>query len=58
MGVICGAWTVPGVKQAADHASDIAGCFGPPDHDVMIRILSERIRDNRFLRLVRMSVVT
>jgi group II intron reverse transcriptase/maturase len=32
---------------------DIADCFGSLDHDVMIRILSERIRDNRFLRLVR-----
>jgi group II intron reverse transcriptase/maturase len=32
---------------------DIADCFGSLDHDVMIRILSEKIHDNRFLRLVR-----
>ena len=32
---------------------DIADCFGSLDHDVMIRILAEKIHDNRFLRLVR-----
>jgi group II intron reverse transcriptase/maturase len=32
---------------------DISDCFGSFDHEVMIRILSEKIRDNRFLRLVR-----
>ncbi|MBB6174269.1 group II intron reverse transcriptase/maturase [Nocardiopsis mwathae] len=32
---------------------DIADCFGSFDHDVMIAILSEKIHDNRFLRLVR-----
>jgi group II intron reverse transcriptase/maturase len=32
---------------------DIADCFGSLDHDVMIRILSEKIHGNRFLRLVR-----
>ncbi|HEX5303381.1 MAG TPA: reverse transcriptase domain-containing protein [Streptosporangiaceae bacterium] len=32
--------------------ADIADCFGSLDHDVMIRILSEKIRDNRFLRLI------
>ena len=32
---------------------DIADCFGSLDHDVMVRILAERIHDNRFLRLVR-----
>ena len=32
---------------------DIADCFGAFDHDVMIGALSERIHDNRFLRLVR-----
>ena len=31
---------------------DIADCFGSLDHDVMIRILSEKIHDNRFLRLI------
>jgi len=32
---------------------DISDCFGSLDHDVMVSILAERIRDNRFLRLVR-----
>jgi group II intron reverse transcriptase/maturase len=32
---------------------DIADCFGSLDHDVMLSILAEHIRDNRFLRLVR-----
>jgi group II intron reverse transcriptase/maturase len=32
---------------------DIADCFGSLDHDIMIRILSEKIYDNRFLRLIR-----
>jgi group II intron reverse transcriptase/maturase len=32
---------------------DISDCFGSLDHDVLMRILGERIRDNRFLRLVR-----
>ena len=32
---------------------DISDCFGSLDHDVMVGILSEKIRDNRFLRLVR-----
>src|SRR5664280_2657041 len=32
---------------------DISDCFGSLNHDVMIRILSERIHDNRFLRLIR-----
>ncbi|WP_440107911.1 reverse transcriptase domain-containing protein [Streptosporangium sp. H16] len=32
---------------------DIADCFGSLDHDLMIKILSEKIHDNRFLRLVR-----
>ncbi|MGF6831836.1 group II intron reverse transcriptase/maturase, partial [Kitasatospora sp. MAP12-15] len=31
---------------------DIAQCFDRLDHSVMLRILGERIRDNRFLRLV------
>jgi group II intron reverse transcriptase/maturase len=33
--------------------ADIRDCFGSLDHDVMIGILAETIRDNRFLRLVR-----
>jgi group II intron reverse transcriptase/maturase len=32
---------------------DIADCFGAFDQDVMVGILSEKIHDNRFLRLVR-----
>ena len=32
---------------------DIADCFGTLDHEVMVRILSEKIHDNRFLRLIR-----
>jgi group II intron reverse transcriptase/maturase len=32
---------------------DISDCFGSLDHDVMIRILAEKIHDNRFLRLLR-----
>ncbi|MGH3466702.1 MAG: reverse transcriptase domain-containing protein [Thermocrispum sp.] len=32
---------------------DIADCFGSLDHEVMITILSEKIHDNRFLRLIR-----
>jgi group II intron reverse transcriptase/maturase len=32
---------------------DIARCFDSLDHDVMLGILGEKIRDNRFLRLVR-----
>lgn len=32
---------------------DIARCFDSLDHEVMLRILGEKIHDNRFLRLVR-----
>jgi len=32
---------------------DISDCFGSLDHDVMMKILGERIHDNRFLRLIR-----
>jgi len=32
---------------------DIADCFGSLDHEIMIKTLAEKIRDNRFLRLVR-----
>src|SRR5580704_6174504 len=31
---------------------DISDCFGSLDHEVMVRILAEKIRDNRFLRLI------
>ncbi|MFI7644336.1 reverse transcriptase/maturase family protein [Nonomuraea sp. NPDC049400] len=32
---------------------DISDCFGSLDHEVMLSILAEKIRDNRFLRLLR-----
>jgi group II intron reverse transcriptase/maturase len=32
---------------------DIADCFGSLDHEVMLRVLGEKVRDQRFLRLVR-----
>jgi group II intron reverse transcriptase/maturase len=32
---------------------DVADCFGSLDHEIMIKILAEKIHDNRFLRLVR-----
>src|SRR5450755_3225318 len=31
---------------------DISDCFGSLNHEVMLRILSEKIHDNRFLRLI------
>src|SRR6202035_3068009 len=32
---------------------DIADCFGSLDHSVLLGILAEKIRDNRFLRLIK-----
>jgi group II intron reverse transcriptase/maturase len=32
---------------------DISDCFGSLDHEIMVRILSEKIHDNRFLRLIK-----
>src|SRR3979411_2411099 len=32
---------------------DISDCFGSLSHDVMLRILAEKIQDQRFLRLIR-----
>ena len=32
---------------------DISDCFGSLDHGIMVRILSEKIHDNRFLRLIK-----
>ena len=32
---------------------DISDCFGSFDHEIMLGILSEKIHDNRFLRLIR-----
>src|SRR5712691_309974 len=31
---------------------DISDCFGSLDHEIMIKILAEKIRDGRFLRLI------
>ena len=31
---------------------DISDCFGSLDHDIMVKILAEKIHDNRFLRLI------
>jgi group II intron reverse transcriptase/maturase len=32
---------------------DISDCFGKIDHEILLRILAEKILDNRFLRLIR-----
>jgi group II intron reverse transcriptase/maturase len=32
---------------------DISDCFGSLDHEIMVRILAEKIHDQRFLRLIR-----
>jgi group II intron reverse transcriptase/maturase len=32
---------------------DVSDCFGSFSHDILLRILAEKIRDNRFLRLIR-----
>lgn len=32
---------------------DISGCFDAIDHNILISILSEKLHDNRFLRLIR-----
>ncbi|HEY6575124.1 MAG TPA: reverse transcriptase domain-containing protein [Mycobacterium sp.] len=32
---------------------DISDCFGSLNHEIMVRILSEKIHDNRFLRLIK-----
>jgi retron-type reverse transcriptase len=45
------AHTWPGTTWFVE--SDIADCYGSFDHDVLVGILSEKIRDNRFLRLLR-----
>ena len=31
---------------------DISDCFGSLDHEILLRILAEKIHDNRFLRLI------
>jgi len=31
---------------------DVSDCFGQLDHSIMLKILAEKIRDNRFLRLI------
>jgi group II intron reverse transcriptase/maturase len=32
---------------------DVSDCFGSFDHEILLRILAEKIHDNRFLRLIR-----
>src|SRR4029450_8549980 len=32
---------------------DISDCFGTLNHEVMVKVLSEKIHDNRFLRLIK-----
>jgi group II intron reverse transcriptase/maturase len=32
---------------------DISDCFGSLDHNIMVKILAEKLHDNRFLRLIR-----
>ena len=32
---------------------DISDCFGSLDHEILLGILAEKIRDNRFLQLIR-----
>ena len=32
---------------------DISDCFGKIDHEILLKILAEKILDNRFLRLIR-----
>ena len=32
---------------------DISDCFGSLDHEIMVKILAEKIHDQRFLRLIR-----
>lgn len=49
------------LREVADHwpgttwfiEGDISDCFTSFDHDIMIGILTEKIHDNRFLRLMR-----
>lgn len=33
--------------------SDISDCYGSVDHEILMRILAEKIEDQRFLRLIR-----
>ncbi|MED1303862.1 reverse transcriptase/maturase family protein [Bacillus pacificus] len=37
---------------------DISDCFGSIDHDILIKIMSEKIHDNRFLRLVKHLLIS
>ncbi len=32
---------------------DIRDCFGQIDHEILLKIMAEKIHDNRFLRLIR-----
>ena len=48
----CGKWPIPGPGTTWFIEGDISDCFGSLDHEIMVRILSEKIHDNRFLRLL------
>ncbi len=50
----CRKWRIPGKGQPGLFIEgDISDCFGSLDHEVMLSVLAERIRDNRFLRLIK-----
>src|SRR3989442_405335 len=40
-------------SDALSGQGDISDCFGSFDHEILLRILAERIHDQRFLRLIR-----
>jgi retron-type reverse transcriptase len=48
LGEVARTWT--GTTWFAE--GDVADCSGSLDHGIMIKILAEKIRDNRFLRLM------
>ena len=48
----CGKWSETWTGTTWFIEGDISDCFGSLDHEIMIRILAEKIHDNRFLRLI------
>ena len=48
----CGKWSNTWTGTTWFIEGDISDCFGSLDHEIMVRILSEKIHDNRFLRLI------
>ena len=49
LGEVATRWT--GVRWFVE--GDIKGCFDNIDHDVLLSVLGEKLRDNRFLRLLK-----